>query len=179
VPNLRTNCVQTIPRIPEPPTASPSNLFSGPSEEFLIVYTSNRRSRRWAFDEDWGWHLRRTESGTEWLQNGYWRSGAAGCNGLRKLKPATYGKGIYQQLRLRSYPIIDGVLRKTLVLCDQQRDNYAHAFGSRKAGRATHAGGLAVGPYAADGSYEDHDVQGDMDDCRQQGEPNERQPRRT
>jgi hypothetical protein len=41
LPGLRTNRVQTIPGIPQPPTASPSNPFSGPSEEFFIVYTSN------------------------------------------------------------------------------------------------------------------------------------------
>ena len=52
MPDLRTNRVQTIPRIPAPPTALPSNPFSGPSEEYSIVYTSNRRRRRWAFDED-------------------------------------------------------------------------------------------------------------------------------
>ena len=51
------------------------------------------------------------------------------------------------------------------------------AFGSRKAGRAAHAGGLAVGPYAADGSCQDHNVVGDLNDCSQQGEPDERQPR--
>jgi hypothetical protein len=43
VPNLRTNRVQTVPRIPEPPTAIPSNPFSGPSEEFSIVYPTLRR----------------------------------------------------------------------------------------------------------------------------------------
>ena len=58
VPNLRTNCVQTIPRIPEPPTVSPSNPFSGPSEEFFIVYTSNRHRGRSAFDENSGWRLK-------------------------------------------------------------------------------------------------------------------------
>ena len=75
--------------------------------------------------------------------------------------------------------IIDSDLGKPLVLCDQRRDNDARSLGSRKAGRAAHAGSLAVGPDAADGSYQDHNVVGDMDDCCQQGEPNERRPRYT
>jgi len=89
---------------------------------------------------------------------------------------------IYQQLRLKSYPkyqIIDSVVKKPLVLCDLQRQNYAHAFSSRKAERATHAGGLEVSPYGRDGSCQDHYEVGDMDDGCRQGEPNERQPRCT